>query len=291
MVRSASIIGILFISHLLCSCSDSSNSTPSSGASSISAASVSSSSSSSESVLITGQLNDTGTIVCANLEETALGCPQENFPAQDASVGRDAQVGAGSLIKEGAGLAGFDWTKLDENGEPLLVQNGIWQQNGQAGLGTHWTCVQDNVTGLMWEVKESEQTHPRYGGHTYSWFFDDESLNGGIPGYDELPEENCQTAPCHSQQFVEWVNQQGLCGYNDWRLPAVSDLLSLAVNSESLPAIDTEFFPNSPDPRFFTRNSVANDPQKAWYVYFSDASVSSTNKSDGSHLRLVRGAP
>ncbi len=44
-----------------------------------------------------------------------------------------------------------------------------------------WACVQDNVTGLTWEVKTYD------GGlqdkdHTYSWYSDNNTANGGDPG-------------------------------------------------------------------------------------------------------------
>lgn len=40
------------------------------------------------------------------------------------------------------GHAGFSFTKLDANGNELLAN------------ATDWSCVKDNVTGLIWEVKQ-----------------------------------------------------------------------------------------------------------------------------------------
>jgi len=149
--------------------------------------------------------------------------------------------------------------------------------------------VQDNATGLVWEVKHSDENHPRYGGHGYAWYLADATQNGGDVGIVQPSDDQCGTPPCHTSHYVHWLNQQALCGYEDWRMPSVAELLSIAVNSKAVPALDEHYFPNANKPRFFTKNTLAKDPKLAWYVYFTDASVSFTNKSDASHVRLVRG--
>lgn len=247
------------------------------------------SASSSAGVDIYGSLNDTGVAICASEDESNLDCPQSSFPSQDGDLGRDALARTGQLDKIGGGSFGFDWTKLDAQGNPLVIQDQPWNDAGNESSGEHWSCIRDNVTGLVWEVKESDPADPRYGEHLYSWYLTDPSNNGGYPGYDQLGAEQCGTPPCHTESYVTWVNAQGLCGHDDWRLPSANELLSIAVVSNVLPALDQHYFPNADKPRFFTRHSLANDPMRAWYVYFSDASVSFTNKSDGSHVRLVRG--
>lgn len=231
-------------------------------------------------------LNDTGSIACGNAELGDAPCPQVGFPSQDAQQGRDAQALTGLLDKIGGGVAGFDWTKLGANGQALAIQDQAWVQNGSEASGEHWSCVHDNVTGLTWEVKESGE-HERSGNHSYSWYSQDASINGGDPG--RADGGTCSTSPCDTTGYVTWVNNAKLCGYSDWRLPSITELSSLAVVSKVLPAMDTSYFPNVPQPRFFSRQSASHDPQLAWYVYFSDGSVSFTNKGDASHLRLVRG--
>lgn len=242
--------------------------------------------SSAPAIEIYGTLNDTGITDCANAEQTELACPQQGFPQQDGETGRDAQ---GGLTKQGGGEKGFDWTKLDATGSPLVVQDQSWSEAGEESAGTRWSCVQDNVTGLMWEVKESDADHPRFGGHSYTWYSMDHTDNGGNPGVERLDNEQCPTSPCNTENYVRWANQQGLCGKSDWRMPSVSELMSIAVYSNVMPALDEHYFPNAPQPRFFTNQTSASDPTLAWYVYFTDASVSFTNKSDRSYIRLVRG--
>lgn len=238
-------------------------------------------------IQVTGKLNDTGISACSDHQQTQIDCPQSVLPKQDAEFGRDAQATHGQLQKSGAGVAGFDWSKIDKDGNVLAVQNAQWDNAGSEHSGTRWSCVLDKVTELMWEVKESDSEHPRYGEHTYTWHDERESHNGGNAGIANGG--NCGTDVCDTQGYVSWVNSNGLCGYQDWRMPTVAELASLAVLSKVIPAMDTDFFPNTTQPRFFTAHANAKDSGLAWYVYFSDGSVSSTNKADPSYLRLVRG--
>lgn len=233
---------------------------------------------------VKGRLNDTGVMLCASSNQVQQPCPQSGLPAQDAEFGRDIKAPA----KTGSGIGGFDWSKLSANGSSLAIQSGKWNAEGTEQEGTRWSCVRDHVTGLIWEVKESAVDHPRYSGHTYRWWLESEQLNGGFP--DSSTSGTCTgLSSCDTQTYLNWINQTGLCGFNDWRLPSVRELSSIAVLSKVIPAVDPDFFPDVMQPRFFTRESLAKDPSRAWYVYFSDGSVSSTNKGDASHVRLVRG--
>lgn len=238
---------------------------------------------------VTGQLNDTGLLLCAAPAANQQACPQAALPGQDAESGRDLLAAKGSLTKQGAGIGAFDLTKLDATGNALQVQNQEWNDAGSEGDGTRWSCVRDNVTGLMWEIKESDPNHPRYAGHAYRWWLEGDEFNGAFP--DQNSSGRCSFESCDTQTYVNWVNQNGLCGFSDWRMPSVAELSSIAVLSNVMPAVDTLYFPDIKDVqvRFFTNQSLARDPSRAWYVYFSDASVSFTNKGDASHVRLVRG--
>lgn len=239
-------------------------------------------------VPITGALNDTGITSCSGMEEPEQTCPQPELGNQDAEFGRDHLAANGELTKTGGGVAGFDWSKIDGSGNLLALQDVAWDDSGSEHDGSRWSCVLDNVTELMWEVKESDPAHPRYSEHSYTWYNEMATENGGVAGTEDGG--TCATAPCDTRGYVEWVNDNGLCGHQDWRMPTPQELASLAVLSKVIPAMDTEFFPNTSKPRFFTALPNAKDPYQAWYVYFSDGSVSSTGKADASHLRLVRGA-
>ena len=95
----------------------------------------------------TGKLNDTGITWGGNYPSgNNAGCTGETIGEQDCSHGRDALAAAGNLTKVGGGMAGFDFTKLDANGNPLANQNQDYPTQP-------WHCVKDNQTGLIWEVK------------------------------------------------------------------------------------------------------------------------------------------
>ncbi|MEX2366288.1 MAG: hypothetical protein WD601_06750, partial [Pseudohongiellaceae bacterium] len=87
-------------------------------------------------------------IDCVNGDTDPQGHTLPEPSAQDAYIGRDylAQT-SGLASKTGAGLAGFDFTKLDASGNALPAN------------ASDWNCVQDNHTGLMWEVKKTEGLH------------------------------------------------------------------------------------------------------------------------------------
>ena len=236
-------------------------------------------------ITITGALNDTGVTHCSGLDEAQLACPQETLPNQDAEFGRDTNIA--SVVKSGAGFAGFDWAKLDSVGNPLHIQNAAWAVGGVEVSGTHWSCVQDYVTNLTWEVKESDSSHPRYAEHTYTWYDERANHSGGNTGTPNGG--TCGTDDCDTQGFAAWANGAALCGYSDWRIPTVTELTSLVVRGKELPAVDTDYFPNTLQPRFFTAQTNAEIPEMAWYIYFSNGSSSYTYKRDPSQVRLVRG--
>lgn len=233
-----------------------------------------------------GPLNDTGRTQCANLAEANLPCSLEEFPGQDAQYGRDAAAANGTLVKQGGGAAGFDFSKLGESGEPLAVQDASWSEDGLEQAGTMWSCVKDHTTGLVWEVKHSSPEHPRYGLNTYSWYNTSAQENGGLAGVMDAGE--CNHGRCDTEGYVEYLNNVALCGYSDWRMPTVEEIYSIGHQGRVDPAIDVEYFPNTLGLRHWTANSSAAVPQLAWYMYFSDASISYTDKSNKSYVRLVR---
>jgi hypothetical protein len=160
-------------------------------------------------VSLSSRLNDTGMVLFS--DPNSGGWHEEepsSWPGQDAAFGRDALASAGQLTKTGGGAAGFDFTKLDDNGNPLPSN------------ATKWSCVRDNVTGLVWEVKTTD---------------------GGVHDVNDRY--------LHNEAFVfaDSVNDSiGLCGYTDWRIPKRFELESIVHYGSAFPGltIDTDFFPN-----------------------------------------------
>ncbi len=231
-------------------------------------------------------VNDTGITAYGNNSSSALTSEPADFPGQDASYGRDAEARAGTLTKVGGGNAGFDFTKIDANGNTLPA------------TAATWSCVRDNVTGLVWEMKTDDGgLHDK--DWTYTWYNSTGVNDGGSAG--TAAGGSCGgtvAAGCDTEKFVAAVNASGLCGATDWRLPSRNELLNIVDNSRLNPAIDINYFPNTSYSNFWSSSPcAANDPlyHCAWSVDFGIGRVSGSYtvydySSYGIHeVRLVRG--
>ena len=225
--------------------------------------------------VITSRLNDTGITTCANVDTNGLACPVGEFRGQDGEFGRDDYAGDELLEKVGGGRAGFDFTKLDDNGKEL------------AASALNWSCVRDNVTGLIWEVKTTDGGI-RDTGNTYTWYNSTGINDGGLAGTDNGG--SCtDTDKCDTEKFVDSVNTEGLCGAMDWRLPEKEELRSLVDYGSYLPAIDTDYFPNTQPAIYWSITPVSSNYILAWNTYFNYGDVYYSFKSGASFVRLVRG--
>ena len=80
-----------------------------------------------------------------------------------------------------------------------------------------------------------------------------------------------------------------LGGKTDWRLPNIKELESLTDNTRYNPAIDTAFFPGAISSDYWSSTTSVDDPDYAWFVYFSNGYVVSYYKNDLYYVRCVRG--
>ncbi|PTQ90004.1 DUF1566 domain-containing protein [Agitococcus lubricus] len=227
--------------------------------------------------LATNALNDTGVIDCQTETDIISLCAGSGLGEwsawqQDANVGRDYQAQQGQLAKLGAGAAGFDFTKIDISGKPL------------AANATVWHCVRDNHTGLLWEAKTNDGGLEDYD-NTYTWYNPDTAQNGGNFGL-ENGNKNTLT-------YIQAINQQGLCGYKDWRLPTAEQLQGLVHYGQSSPTIDTHYFPNTQSANYWTAETTGSSGQFAVVVMFEFGLVRSIAKNqrfstNENYIRLVR---
>ncbi|WP_293650264.1 DUF1566 domain-containing protein, partial [Thiolapillus sp.] len=198
------------------------------------------------------RLNDTGITRGGDyVEGNNATCTSNITAPQDCHQGRDA-----THNDDSDGHAGFSFTKLDASGNQLPPG------------ATSWSCVMDNVTGLIWEAKTDDGgIHDK--DNTYRWGGKTAQGSGFGTYYNDW------------DSLVDGSNAEQLCGYDDWRVSSVDELLSLVNNDRTFPAIDTDYFPNTAIPYFFWSSSpYADDSDFAWYAYFSSGGA---NKSQRNH--------
>ena len=204
----------------------------------------------------------------------ALGAPQ------DCDQGRDSVA---NLSKIGAGEAGFDFTKLGRNGQVLAIQNASYAANGQESLGTQWSCVRDNHTGFVWEVKTRDgSVHDRARLFSATGFF--------------LPPESRYNIGTVNQLLQAANSGSGLCGFKDWRVPNLDELSNIVLRKKipgnNQPAIDTDFFPNTQSGGYFSASPATRIvPQFGSPMHLTMRFVGSGLGSNGFPLRLGVNAP
>lgn len=236
--------------------------------------------------LSSGILNDTGVTACSDGANNGLLCPVSDYPRQDAEYGRDYWYAMGYITKEGSGNAGFDLTKMDAQGNNIAVTS------------SSWSCVRDNVTGLLWEAKQIAGTGDLHDAtNKYTWYDTSSTTNAGEEGETNAEgDENCpgyesgrSSSYCNTKNQIKKVNAEAYCGITTWRLPTIKELQSIADYSKSSPSIDTDFFKHTSNVDYWsgTSNSVA--PSNAFTINFFNASQRSNTKSKAYSLRLVAG--
>lgn len=240
-----------------------------------------------KAVLNLGLLNDTGIDWCANKSSAYMSNKEANcealmaaFPGQDGQVGRDAANRKGQLVKIGSGDVGFDFTKICNNGQAEGEANCPANQSAPATGPTQWGCTRDNVTGLVWEIKTVGGLRDK--DKVYSWYNANDRVNGGHKG------DNCTGAECNTAAYTQLVNQQGLCGANNWRLPTRHELHSIVHHGRTSPAVDIANFPNTVLDSYWTATPAAALPMKAWLVNFDAGWDFWDDKANRQHVRLVR---
>ena len=147
-------------------------------------------------------------------------------------------------------------------------------------------CVNDNITGLIWEGKTS--SGPRSGDTTYTNY-----TSTSIP-QKEVGSSLSQSdidAETNSIGYVRYVNSQSLCGFKDWRLPTLSELKTL-VKAGVKPSIDTTWFPDTAQGVNFYWASDSGisieDFDAGAKIRTTDGVESFAFRSDKDRIRLVR---
>jgi hypothetical protein len=207
--------------------------------------------------------------------------------------------GAGVAISQGAALtvtaaptpAACTAAPIGASGYSL-----VFKGCDASNLATYYDkteCVRDNTTGLIWQGQTAPGTGLRANDST-QWRTNYDSTSGQQDYLNPNRFPATQTkidAITNSIGYKAAVNATNLCGSAAWRLPTVSELLSIAIPTQS-PAIDTTWFPNTGvDELYWTSTPDSLDSNYGVSVGFYDGlAYTSDNRAFYSwHLvRLVR---
>ena len=177
------------------------------------------------------------------------------------------------------------FSKVDANGNYLAITDKNYEETGSPGAGTKWSCVRNNSTNDLWEVKQAATDSLRKNDLRYSWYDSNLTANQGSSfagGADCVV-----TADCDTEKYVALVNQMNLCGIDTWRIPTADELRSI-TSLGSYPSVDTHLFPNTASGAYWSSETNDNDPDKAKVVLFSQGGLlTSTNKASLRFLRLI----
>ncbi len=88
------------------------------------------------------------------------------------------------------------------------------------------------------------------------------------------------------------INHAGTHFFNDWRVPNLRELASVAELHCNHPRINLDMFPATPSAPFWTSSArVAREQAEAYVLDFDVGAVAAAGKEASHHLRLVRNAP
>lgn len=89
------------------------------------------------------------------------------------------------------------------------------------------------------------------------------------------------------QQALQQADSSTFAGESDWRLPNITELLSLAKLTCDSPAINKKLFPNT-NSAFWSSSPNLDYPNYARMVYFSNGSGSVADRNYPLRVQLVR---
>jgi len=91
--------------------------------------------------------------------------------------------------------------------------------------------------------------------------------------------------------LVNKINDQGVAGYHDWRMPMVPELASIVERQCFNPRMNTTVFPGAPSKIFWSSMEKMGAENYAYTLNFGAGEALATTKDHKGAVRLVRGGP
>jgi len=147
--------------------------------------------------------------------------------------------------------------------------------------------VQDNVTGLIWEIKDNKDgtaayANPHDADNIYTWFDDNASRNGGEAGKNG---EGTDTT-----DFIVSLNTEAFGGFKDWRMPTAQELSRiLDRGAAAAPYIDVAYFPHMVH-EYWTSTTDPTSPEQSATLLLDNGQMNFPSKISTYSAIAVRGA-
>jgi hypothetical protein len=137
-------------------------------------------------------------------------------------------------------------------------------------------CARTQASDLIWELKTDDSSvHDK--DNVYRWGGKGAEKVGTI-FFDDW------------NSLLNATNTEKLCGFDDWRVPTIDELKTLATNTAAKPTINPEIFQLTLQAPYWSVSTYQNYPEHAQTVDFATGASNYYNgfRGDRLPLRLVR---
>ncbi|BCS95552.1 hypothetical protein DSLASN_11840 [Desulfoluna limicola] len=149
------------------------------------------------------------------------------------------------------------YTKLDDNSVPLPEH------------AATWTMVKDEVTGLTWEVKQN--------------------ADGKANPTDLHDSDNTCTWNEAKETYIAGLNRNKFGGFDDWRLPTITELLFLSKSQEETLCIDTRYYNHTLRQNIWSESENSQQANSIWTFDPSTGLSSPFDTNQAAVVWAVRG--
>jgi hypothetical protein len=119
------------------------------------------------------------------------------------------------------------------------------------------------------------------------------SPDGGIhdKGNKYVLGEKTQSSGLDAQtDFIDTLNNDAFGGFNNWRLPSIKELSTIANKGNNYQAINASYFPNTIGTAYWSMTTYsANGADHAWHMSFDSGHTYHYSKTKRWNVRAVKG--